>query len=109
MADLKRNRAKAVAAHLALAGSKQWRAELRESLARFSGPVRIITGSDDPITPEAVGQLESLPNVELISVPGAGHHPQLTHGDALVGLINGMSRANTAPEVSTADRYTDPV
>ena len=97
LSDLKRSSAKRVAKHLALAGSKQWRAELREALGRFSGPVRIIVGSEDPITPEAVEQLESLPNVELIMVTGAGHHPQLTHGDALVGLIKGMSHANTAP------------
>ncbi|OZB80363.1 alpha/beta fold hydrolase, partial [Microbacterium sp. 13-71-7] len=43
--DLKRSSAKRVAEQLALAGSKQWRAELREALARFRGPVRIITGS----------------------------------------------------------------
>ncbi|WP_115790192.1 alpha/beta fold hydrolase [Arthrobacter silvisoli] len=87
--DLKRRSAKRVAEHLARAGSKQWRAELREALGRFSGPVRIITGSGDPLAPGAVEQLESLPNVELISVPGAGHHPQLTHGDALVDLLTG--------------------
>ncbi len=87
LSDLKRSSAKRVAEQLALAGSKQWRAELQEVLGRFSGPVRIITGSDDPIAPGAVEQLESLPNVELISVPGAGHHPQLTHADALVDLL----------------------
>lgn len=106
LSDLKRSSAKRVAKHLALAGSKQWRAELREALGRFSGPVRIIVGSEDPITPGAVEQLESLPNVELITVTGAAHHPQLTHGDSLVTLINGMSRVDTAPEVSTADRHT---
>jgi len=89
LSDLKRSSAKRVAAQLALAGSKQWRAELQEALGRFSGPVRIITGSDDPIAPGAVEQLESLPNVELISVPGAGHHPQLTHSEALVDLLKG--------------------
>lgn len=90
-ADLRHRSAKRVAEHLALAGSTQWRAELRDALARFRGPVRIITGSDDPLTPDAIEQLASLPNVELISVPGAGHHPQLTHGDALVDLLRGSA------------------
>lgn len=89
VSDLKRSSAKRVAEQLARAGSKQWRAELREALTRFGGPVRIITGADDPLTSGAVEQFESLPNVELISVPGAGHHPQLTHSDALVELLKG--------------------
>ncbi|MDR6989703.1 nucleoside-diphosphate-sugar epimerase/pimeloyl-ACP methyl ester carboxylesterase [Paenarthrobacter nitroguajacolicus] len=89
LSDLKRSSAKRVAKQLALAGSKQWRSELREALGRFTGPVRIITGSEDPIAPSVVEELEILPNIELIPVPGAGHHPQLTHGDALVKLIKG--------------------
>jgi nucleoside-diphosphate-sugar epimerase/pimeloyl-ACP methyl ester carboxylesterase len=87
VSDLRRSSAARVAEQLALAGSEQWRAELREALGRFSGPVRIITGSDDPLSPGALEQLASRPNVELVSVPGAGHHPQLTHGDALVELL----------------------
>jgi len=87
LSDLKRSSAKRVAEHLTLAGSKRWRAELQEALGRFKGPVRIITGSDDPIAPIAVKQLELLPNIELISIPGAGHHPQLTHNHALVALL----------------------
>jgi pimeloyl-ACP methyl ester carboxylesterase/nucleoside-diphosphate-sugar epimerase len=89
VSDLRRSSAKSAAGQLALAGSKRWRAELREALARFSGPVRIITGSHDPLAPGMVERFESLPNVELVPVPGAGHHPQLTHGDALVGLLQG--------------------
>jgi pimeloyl-ACP methyl ester carboxylesterase/nucleoside-diphosphate-sugar epimerase len=87
--DLKRGSAARVAKHLALAGSKPWRTELREALGRFTGTVRIITGSDDPLAPEAMEQLRSVPNIELISVPGAGHHPQLTHSGDLVALIKG--------------------
>lgn len=86
--DLRRGRATRVAAHLARAGSNPWRAELQEALRRFGGPVRIITGSEDPLAPGMVELLASRPDVELISVPGAGHHPQLTHGDALVGLLD---------------------
>lgn len=85
--DLARGRARAVAEQLAHAGSERWRAELREALARFGGPVRIVTGSDDPLDPGFAESLARLPNVELHGVPGAGHHPQLTHRDALVGLL----------------------
>ena len=99
--DLKRSSAKRVAEQLAVAGSKRWRAELREALARFRGPVRIITGTEDPLAAEAVALLKSLPNVELISVPGAGHHPQLTHGDALIELLQG-SFATKRAEISAA-------
>ncbi|MEQ4564620.1 alpha/beta fold hydrolase [Paenarthrobacter sp. CAP02] len=92
MADLKRSSATRVAQHLALTGSKQWRSELQDALGRFSGQVRIITGSEDPLAADASGQLKSLPNVELIVVPGAGHHPQLTHGDALASHLKNHSR-----------------
>ncbi|MEZ2373234.1 alpha/beta fold hydrolase [Arthrobacter sp. RCC_34] len=87
--DLKRGAAPRVASQLILAGSKRWRAELRAALGRFTGPVRIITGSEDPLAPEAVEELEARGNVELITVRGAGHHPQLTHADVLTGLLQG--------------------
>ena len=85
--DLTRGRARSVAAHLARTASPRWRTELEDALQRFRGPIRIITGSEDPIAPDAIERLASLPHVELISVPGAGHHPQLTHGGALVELL----------------------
>lgn len=100
--DLRRRSAKRVAEQLARAGSTQWRTELREALARFRGPVRIITGAEDPLDPGALEQLASLSNVELTSVPGAGHHPQLTHGDALIDLLRtSMSEQHPAATRST--------
>lgn len=88
--DLRRHSAPRVADHLARAGSASWRGELREKLGRFSGPVRIITGSADPLAPEFVAALSSLPQVEMISIPGAGHHPQLTHGEELTRQLAGV-------------------
>ncbi|MFK4788759.1 alpha/beta fold hydrolase [Microbacterium sp. ZW T5_56] len=88
--DLRRHSAPRVAAQLAQAGSASWRGELREKLRRFSGPVRIITGGADPLAPEFVAELSSLPQVEMISIPGAGHHPQLTHGEALTRQLAGV-------------------
>lgn len=91
--DLRRTGAARVAAQLALAGSPRWRAELREALERFDGPVRIITGSEDSLDPDMLARLASRPNVELISVAGAGHHPQLTHGAALAEVLSDVIRA----------------
>ncbi|MGN7977038.1 alpha/beta fold hydrolase [Microbacterium sp. 22195] len=85
--DLRRGSAARAAVQLARAGSKRWRAELRAALARFSGPVRIVTGSEDPLDPRAIAQFAPLPHVELITLERAGHHPQLTHPDALVALL----------------------
>jgi len=95
--DLRRRTAGRVAEQLALAGSERWRAELREALGRFRGPIRIITGSEDPLSPDAGEELGSRPNVELVTVPGAGHHPQLTHGAALVALLAAPA-AQSTPE-----------
>jgi nucleoside-diphosphate-sugar epimerase/pimeloyl-ACP methyl ester carboxylesterase len=88
--DLRRSSAAAVADHLARAGSERWRAELREALGRFDGPVRIVTGSADPLAASWARELASRPDVELVTVSGAGHHPQLTHGDALVEVLAGL-------------------
>lgn len=87
VSDLKRSRAKPVAEHLARAGSNQWRAELRAAMERFHGPIRIITGSEDPLSSDALEGLRGHSNVELVTISGAGHHPQLTHRAAVVDLI----------------------
>ncbi|PRI10804.1 alpha/beta fold hydrolase [Leucobacter massiliensis] len=98
VADLRRGTAGRVAEQLARASSEQWRAELRDALGRFHGPIRIVTGSADPLTTEAVNRFGSLPNVELITLPGAGHHPQLTHEDALIRLLARGLEETGAPD-----------
>lgn len=94
--DLKRGRAAGVASHLARAGSSSWRAGLREALKRFAGPVHIITGNDDPLDAHALQELTAFPNVTFHSVTGAGHHPQLTHGDELSAALVDLRPATTA-------------
>lgn len=96
VSDLRHRTAGRAAEQLARAGSSQWRAELRDALARFDGPVRIIAGSEDPLAADAVAQLSALPHVELVTLPGAGHHPQLTHGDALIDLLGDGARTKGA-------------
>ena len=88
VSDLRRRTARHAAAQLSDAGSARWRGELRDALSRFAGPVRIITGSDDPLVLEHPA---SLPGAELSTVPGAGHHPQLTHVEALTDLLSTAS------------------
>ncbi|MDR4532267.1 alpha/beta fold hydrolase [Glutamicibacter sp. PS] len=85
--DLRRSTAHRVAAQLALTGSARWRTTLTETLGRVDIPVRIITGSRDPLLPAAIEKLASYSHLELISIPGAGHHPQLTHADELAELL----------------------
>ncbi|WP_313813667.1 alpha/beta fold hydrolase [Glutamicibacter sp.] len=87
--DLRRRTAKNTAKQLATAGSRKWRNELSAALDRFRGPIRIITGSGDPLNPEAIDQCKVHANRELISIEGAGHHPQLTHSEILIELLRG--------------------
>lgn len=91
VSDLRRTGATGVASQLALAGSARWRAALRDALEHFDGPIRIIAGSEDPLDPGTADHVASRPNAELISVAGAGHHPQLTHGQEVAGLLAGVS------------------
>ena len=90
--DLSARTAGRVAAQLARTHSRRWRAELRDALASYPGPVRIITGSNDPLDPIAAAWAESLPGVTLHSLRGAGHHPQLTHRAALSAAIEAPVR-----------------
>ncbi|WP_446429091.1 alpha/beta fold hydrolase [Leucobacter sp. 1207-22] len=85
--DLQRSSATHALDHLVQAGSEAWRRDLREQLRAFTGPVRIITGSEDPLLPVFVRDLGKEPNVELHVIAGAGHHPQLTHGQEVAKLI----------------------
>ncbi|GAA2896706.1 alpha/beta fold hydrolase [Microbacterium esteraromaticum] len=89
--DLRRRTGGAAADHLARTRSARWRAELTAALMRFDGPVRIITGSRDPLAPDAIEMLASAGNVELLTLPGAGHHPQLTHAEVLAGLLTPLT------------------
>ena len=81
--DLRRSSAGHVIEYLTHAGSEAWRRELRQQLRLFPGSVLIITGTNDPLLPACTRELEMAPNVELRTIPGAGHHPQLTHGAEL--------------------------
>ena len=91
VSDLKRGTAKRVAAHLTAARSAAWRADLRDALSGFSGPIQIIWGSDDPLENTAVEGLQSQANIEFSMIQGAGHHPQLTHAEELLELLERLA------------------
>ena len=91
--DLRRSSAGRAVEHLAHAGSEAWRRELQEQLLAFPGSVRIITGSTDPLLPAWARDLEGAPNIQLHTIAGAGHHPQLTHSRALSRLLGAIPAA----------------
>ncbi|MEV4126572.1 alpha/beta fold hydrolase [Nocardia sp. NPDC049707] len=86
--DLRRAHVAAnVAALFAATTNARWRRELATKLAQHPGPVHVITGSADPLTPAL---LESLsPRTEFSTIAGAAHHPQLTHPVELANTIAG--------------------
>ncbi|PCC75387.1 Pimeloyl-ACP methyl ester carboxylesterase [Nannocystis exedens] len=61
-------------------------------LARITCPVRLVIGDDGPAAPRAVAErlAASLPQVEPITVPGAGHMLPLTHHRAFLRLVEAM-------------------
>ncbi|MGI5156775.1 alpha/beta fold hydrolase [Microbispora sp. CA-102843] len=79
VADLRCGAAAAAARLLAAAASDRWRADLRAELARYPGRVHVVVGSRDPLSPEGRALLDTLPRATVTVIPGAGHHPQLTH------------------------------
>ena len=87
-ADLRRDDVASRAARLlADASDEQWRTELRAAVRQYPGPVHVIVGADDPLTPEARTLLDGLPRVTVTVIAGAGHHPQLTHPGELAHAI----------------------
>jgi pimeloyl-ACP methyl ester carboxylesterase len=51
------------------------RPDSRDILARFGGPVLIVVGADDVLTPPAKARAmaELVPGAELVEIPTAGH------------------------------------
>ncbi|MFG6195370.1 alpha/beta fold hydrolase, partial [Nonomuraea sp. JJY05] len=85
---LRRGRGAAeVARLLAEAGREDRRAELRATLRRYPGSVHVIVGAGDPLTAEGRMLLDTLPQATVTVIPGARHHPQLTHPAELADAI----------------------
>ncbi|MFD8206808.1 alpha/beta fold hydrolase [Streptomyces sp. NPDC059695] len=86
--DLRRGTTSGTAARLlAATRSARWRTDLQAGLKRYPGRVHVVTGSEDPLTPEARSLLEGLPHATVTVIAGAGHHPQLTHPEEVARAI----------------------
>ncbi|MGI5323853.1 alpha/beta fold hydrolase [Actinomadura nitritigenes] len=89
-ADLHRGSVAATAArYLAETANQRWRDDLRAGLRRHPGPVHVIVGSEDPLTPEGRALLDALPQVTVTVIGGAGHHPQLSHPEEVARAVDG--------------------
>ncbi len=62
------------------AASPALRNELRDLLTRVQVPVRLIVGEHDAL-------LHEVPDIDLVTIPDAGHYPQLTHAEAVASVI----------------------
>jgi len=59
------------------------RPDARDILARFGGPVLVVVGTDDVLTPPAKARAmaDLVPGAELVEIPGAGHLANLEQPD----------------------------
>ncbi|MDI3243414.1 alpha/beta hydrolase [Arthrobacter sp. AL08] len=105
-ADLRRSSAPAVARILRRESNPARRLDLARMLADYPGEVHLIVGSNDPLLEDrenvAVTGRKGHP-VHVHVIYGAGHHPQITHADAvarLIGVSRGVNRRGpqVAPE-----------
>ncbi|WP_418960327.1 alpha/beta fold hydrolase [Streptomyces tritici] len=100
VADLRRGAVAAATARLlADTANAQGRADLRAKLQRYPGHVHIVAGSHDPLTAEAQSLLDTLPHVTVTALADAGHHPQLTHPEAVARAIAEQA-TSPAPEAA---------
>ncbi|SHN74103.1 alpha/beta fold hydrolase [Cryptosporangium aurantiacum] len=79
--DLRRSSAPTVARLLASSARPERRAELREALKSYPGRVHLIVGAEDPLG------FDPPPRAVVTILDGAGHHPQLTHPDAVARAV----------------------
>ncbi|MFD0899931.1 alpha/beta fold hydrolase, partial [Actinomadura sediminis] len=78
--------ARRTARWLARAQRPSERAALRSLAASCPVPLRLVAGESDPLGAGA-------PDVPVTIVPGAGHHPQLTHPGEVAAAIAGAAAA----------------
>ncbi len=73
------------------------RPDARDILARFGGPVLVVVGEDDVLTPPAKARAmaEVLPGAELVEIPRAGHLANLEAPDAFnAALVRFLGRVS---------------
>ena len=64
--------------------ARRARPDTRDILTRFGGPVLVVVGTDDVITPPAKARTmaELVPGAELVEISGAGHLANLEQPEA---------------------------
>jgi pimeloyl-ACP methyl ester carboxylesterase len=78
------------------------RPDARDILARFGGPVLVVVGADDVLTPPAKARAmaDLVPGAELVEIPGAGHLSNLEQpaafNAALVRFLDRTSARQTS-------------
>ena len=74
------------------------RPDARDILARFGGPVLVLVGSDDVLTPpgKARAMVELVPGAELVEIPRAGHLANLEAPEAFNAAL-GRFLARVSP------------
>jgi len=65
------------------------RPDARDILARFGGPVLVVVGSEDVMTPPARARAmaDLVPGAELVEIPGAGHLANLEQPEAFNAAV----------------------
>ncbi|KAA1416912.1 alpha/beta fold hydrolase [Nocardioides humilatus] len=92
-ADLRRRGvARRVARLLSRGASSSRRSHLRKSLRDYPGQVHLVVGEHDPLAPDAQ---EGAGRVDITTIPGAGHYPQLTHPAQLIGALEAAVRTSS--------------
>lgn len=78
--------------HLALLCS---RPDSRPTLAAYGGPLTVLVGADDPITPPrvATGMAALVPGGAVQVIPGAGHYLPLDAPWAVTDTVRGVAHA----------------
>jgi pimeloyl-ACP methyl ester carboxylesterase len=76
------------------------RPDARDILARFGGPVLVLVGADDVLTPPAKARAmaELVPGAELVEIPAAGHLANLEAPAAFnAALVRFLDRVSSPP------------
>lgn len=68
------------------------RPDARDILARFGGPVLVVVGTEDVLTPppKARSMADLVPGAELVEIPGAGHLANLEQPAAFNAALGGF-------------------
>jgi pimeloyl-ACP methyl ester carboxylesterase len=91
-----------------LEGSDEWLVELEdpdanrvdlEAMRSVAIPVLLTVGDTSPQFLHRIGErfARALPNATLVTLPGAGPFPQLTHPDLLVGVVGSFLLERNVP------------